>query len=109
MAATYNENVVITTAEAQITGFGSDMGVDLIIKASTGLTITVPTGATVQLTWTDQNGAQKVSQVLAQGTITDAGRNLGTYYPSGHVFASQAEVDSFMGTVTAKIWGVTMP
>lgn len=94
----------------QITGLGSQMGIDIIIKAKAGEAITVTTGSTIQLNWTDGNGAQTLAKVLIAGVINDTtGLTLGTYYPDGQVFADQTAVNNFFtGAITAKIYKATV-
>ncbi|MGL4873993.1 MAG: hypothetical protein ACRC30_05010 [Clostridium sp.] len=111
--ANFNQIETVQSAEVvtQINGLGSQMGVDLIVKAPSGKTITVNAGATIELEWTDTTGTKKLAQTLTSGSIDDTiGKNLGTYYPEGVVFENQAAVDSFFtGKITTKIFNATIP
>ncbi|MGL4847330.1 MAG: hypothetical protein ACRC28_00105 [Clostridium sp.] len=110
--ANLNQEYSIQNADVvtQLTGLGSQMGVDIIIKAPAGKTITVETGSTIQLDWVDTTGAKKFAKVLTAGTINDStGITFGPYYPDGVVFEDQAAVDAFFTTdVTAKIYKATI-
>lgn len=104
----FSVNNTIATVEPQITGFGSSMGIELVIMAAATHTITTTATTTVELAWTDANGAHTVAQVLSAGTIdATTGLSIGVYYP-GQVFADQAAAATFMGTITAKIFGATI-